>query len=280
MTWHSLLQALASNSKHVQPVLMLSNTQFVENRVYEDEDNDDDVDEKDSPVDEEEDTAVKVIQKFTNALNHGLGALDYYAKPTTDASVPEKNSDVDSDEESDDGKASEPPDSTIPKPYEPAEMDDYNNKPLPFVIGTRPFLTEGNIGLPIPEFMNMSDIEEETDDEDDGSESETGSSESGSSETDTSGSESVTGSETDEDDSDGDFGSDSADSVPKAGAIVVHPKANEETDSGDDVWGSDSEEDKPKARRKSTRKPTAGTDEVMTFSRRGMMKRRPRKVEF
>jgi len=166
-------------------LLMLSNSQIIENRVYDDDD--EMVDQaavaaaeqaaKDAPPPVTASTE-DLVPKFTRALNAGLVALDSFQVPehvaeqlqalaaggatsSGDASSakrakkPRAGSDSDSDEDSETDSDEE--DEPAPKPaaFSFADMagsrvDPYNSRPLPFVIGTRSFLEDDTLGLEIP----------------------------------------------------------------------------------------------------------------------------------
>ena len=90
---------------------MLNQTQFIENRVYDDEEEDEPVKAAPPATNSEED----MVQKFKNALSKGLGALSSYTPPAISS---------DMGDDPDEAAASAP-------------NDYYNKKPLPFVIATR-----------------------------------------------------------------------------------------------------------------------------------------------
>lgn len=148
--------------------LMLSNTQFIENRVYDEPG--ETVTEKPKAAETKESVLEENrVEKFSLALKagncallsclasvplslsltlilpSGMSALELFAAaPDAEAKAEEKakadKENSDSEDEKD-GKKEEPKAPADTKPKDP-----YNSVPLPFVIGTRAFLDDDNIG--------------------------------------------------------------------------------------------------------------------------------------
>ena len=146
-------QLLLSNT--FNQLHMLSNTQFVENRVYDDDD--DTLTSAPTPTPDIPSADTDAIPRFKAALASGLTALDFYTVPkeiadrlqanANGASKPVKrrsDSDSEGEEEKQMGEGSTGPPALAVK-------DVYNNRPLPYVIGTRRFLEDDHVGLPLPE---------------------------------------------------------------------------------------------------------------------------------
>ena len=147
--------------------LMLSNTQFIENRVYDEDDQDlespvataGDTTDEDPQVEEatsettpnprsSSSSAIAVVDKYRNALDMGLQAMKLFAMLDDDESMDEKD---------DPAKATE---------FEQA-LDIYNERPLPFIIGTREFLEDDTLGLgAVPEEDDDLDSESDAEDSD------------------------------------------------------------------------------------------------------------------
>lgn len=115
--------------------LMLSNTQFIENRVYDEEETAhvlEEEEEKQATEDgekEEESTpeptpaVTTVVEKYRSALDFGFQAMKLFAMVDDDDSDQEQPQDTDD------------------------ALDIYNERPLPFIIGTRDFLEDETLGL-------------------------------------------------------------------------------------------------------------------------------------
>ncbi|XP_048588128.1 WASH complex subunit 2 [Nematostella vectensis] len=159
----------------VNDFLMLSNTQFIENRVYEEDiskeeeqgsgpQNNDNTKEK-PKVQREED----VIPRIKEALRHGIGVMD-------DAFITlELNTEHDSDEDDN---------ANVQTKYKPAPIlepkDPYSHRPLPHLIGTVDFYKDELVGL--GESESEDEGAEEEEEKESESESETASSAFGSEE--------------------------------------------------------------------------------------------------
>lgn len=140
--------------------LMVSNTQFVEHRVYED---DDDVTKASKAAAAATAAAPgttpgageqEIMSKFTDAMKAALRAVDYFSIPTADgASMKEgANGENDDDEDDDEGEGRAGGQKSQQKAivFVPARFDAYNARPLPHVIGTRAFLEDDSLGLNLP----------------------------------------------------------------------------------------------------------------------------------
>ena len=163
--------------------LMLSHNQFVENRVYEDDEvlADESTGDQNPPEKEElsyEEREAILVPKYSSAVSLGMEALTeyerYHAPPKavdeygseageSESDEEEKGSESDGEKEVKDTEkqASKESDSPLPE-----IVDEWNKPPLPFVIGTREFIEDEFCGLYVEEEV-MSDVEEsESDDED------------------------------------------------------------------------------------------------------------------
>ncbi|XP_046683967.1 WASH complex subunit 2-like [Homalodisca vitripennis] len=156
---HSTLKALDSLESEVATTCVevsnigsrfwaLSDTQFVENRVYDD----DDVISPTSPISAQgiakEDTENLVIQRLNEAINNGIQVLDSKFEV-----VQVVSSDSDDDEDS------SPHSGVLLKP-----VNRYKDRPLPHLIGSAEFHSDHTLGLrDLPsdeetdEFMSASD---------------------------------------------------------------------------------------------------------------------------
>ena len=127
----------------VNSFLMLSDTQFIENRVYDEEETtvteDDQTtnqeDEQESETekvnkDEKAANVASVVEKYRGALDMGLQAMKLFAMLDDYGSVDE------------DGNPVEKPQDEFSD-----ALDIYNERPLPFIIGTRDFLEDDTLGL-------------------------------------------------------------------------------------------------------------------------------------
>jgi WASH complex subunit FAM21 len=124
-------------------LMMLSSEQFIENRVYDEEEETGMKDTTDQKAPEE-----SLVTKFTNSLANGLKALDFYAVPEEDEESDEED-ESSSDSESG-GEGKEKPEKK--KKEKHVCTDIWNDRPLPYVIGTRAFLEDGpQVGLDIPD---------------------------------------------------------------------------------------------------------------------------------
>ncbi|XP_014781210.1 WASH complex subunit 2 isoform X1 [Octopus bimaculoides] len=114
--------------------IMLANSQFVENRVY-----DDDVSGKETtnnnnkePEMSKEEREVMMVQKIAQAVNSGLNVIDEsFEKLDTNAG--------NSESEDDDAAY------TVDPIFE--AKDPYIHRPLPFLIGSNDFMRDDNVGL-------------------------------------------------------------------------------------------------------------------------------------
>ncbi|XP_065056094.1 WASH complex subunit 2C-like isoform X1 [Rhopilema esculentum] len=191
--------------------LMLSNRQFIENRVYDEEISQDEAVEKEPQQPQSksrEQLEAEILPRFSQAVNLGFQVLDdafitVELKPT---------------EESDEEDEESLPAGYVPDPIiEPKDM--YASRPLPHLIGTAEFFSDETLGL-----IEIDDEEEEKkndEDDDDVSESESESEEEESDYTESSDEEEVkkqprkqqvsddSESEEDSEDSDGDLFGDS-----------------------------------------------------------------------
>eukprot|EP00954_Amorphochlora_amoebiformis_P019898 1335505-Amorphochlora_amoeboformis.AAC.1 len=129
--------------------LMLNQSQFIENRVYDDEE--DESEAKNTSQSSILPPRKDMVSRFRESLSEGMKALDIYTPPGTN--------------QGDEIKA----------------KDYLNNQPLPYVIGTRAFLDSDTVGLPTgyedfeekekkgaedEESSDDSDEDEDTSDED------------------------------------------------------------------------------------------------------------------
>ncbi|KAK3698556.1 hypothetical protein QZH41_014481 [Actinostola sp. cb2023] len=164
----------------VNDFLMLSNIQFIENRVYEEDDiTKDGKEEKDGIKDDQtqakksrEQQEQDVLPRISEALKHGLSVLN-------DAFITiELKTEHDSDEEEDENVQT----NYNPQPIlEPKDL--YGHRPLPHLIGTADFYKDDLIGLGESESEEEAvDEEEEAEGKSSESESELTSSVSGSEE--------------------------------------------------------------------------------------------------
>ncbi|XP_060068173.1 WASH complex subunit 2C-like [Ylistrum balloti] len=141
--------------------IMLANTQFVENRVYdEDVSQEGETKEETKPEDQEktrEQKEAELIPKVKEALTLGINVIDD-AFEKLDSHV----ADSDSEDDDETGYRVDP----ILEPKDP-----YLNRPLPLLIGTPNFLSDDNVGLLEEESeeeesdqgsISESDSEEET----------------------------------------------------------------------------------------------------------------------
>ncbi|XP_046852963.1 WASH complex subunit 2-like isoform X2 [Xenia sp. Carnegie-2017] len=226
--------------------LMLSNTQFIENRVYDEEETKEKEEKQsEAPGQEKEKTReeleTEVIPKINEAIQYGLNVLD--SAFVTVEITPEQISD-----DEDEGAL---PDNLRPEPI--LELNDvYANRRLPFFIGSPEFDTDDLVGL-----GESDDEDEVVSDEEVGEESET---EKSSDDDETSESETVSVSESDEEssstatkseednedsedlseESDGDLFSSSG-TVPKA----IVSQSSENKDNVDPVKSSKENSNKP-----------------------------------
>ncbi|TDH67905.1 hypothetical protein CCR75_004348 [Bremia lactucae] len=145
--------ALEADSAHVRlkntlnAFLLLSNNQFIENRVYDEEQEDFMITDDSSvelktqqeenehertepnnggmePKENTKATAASIVNKYRSALEMGFEAMKLF---------------VMMDEEEDDERDASSPFETV--------LDIYNERPLPFIIGTRDFLEDDTLGL-------------------------------------------------------------------------------------------------------------------------------------
>ncbi|XP_033118995.1 WASH complex subunit 2-like isoform X3 [Anneissia japonica] len=112
--------------------LMIANTQFVENRVYDDSEEMDMQNAEKTNSEKKEVTEVDLIPKVSKALNLGINVIDT-AFDTLDANA------GNSDSEDDDVSYRHEP---ILEPKDP-----YSHRPLPHIIGSRLFMEEDDVGL-------------------------------------------------------------------------------------------------------------------------------------
>eukprot|EP01133_Synstelium_polycarpum_P012310 gene12310-14441_t len=145
--------------------LMLSHSQFIENRVYEDE-SDKVVVEETAPVDDvkPEITEEILIPKFTRAVALGLAALDKAnamssAMETSEASPASNTADASSIDALLQETAEPTGEETAAKKAE--KLDHYLRYPLPHIIGSQQFKEDDYCGL----FIEESDTEEESENE-------------------------------------------------------------------------------------------------------------------
>ncbi|KAJ7392701.1 retrograde transport, endosome to Golgi [Desmophyllum pertusum] len=123
--------------------LMLSNTQFIENRVYEEDVSKDETNEEQEKTAEPEKAKTReqreaeVIPKLSEALKHGIGVMDN-AFVTLELTT--EHSD-DEEEEDEDVKTAYKPQVIL----EPKDV--YGNRPLPHLIGTSDFFRDELVGL-------------------------------------------------------------------------------------------------------------------------------------
>eukprot|EP01118_Nematostelium_gracile_P013619 TRINITY_DN5167_c0_g1_i1.p1 TRINITY_DN5167_c0_g1~~TRINITY_DN5167_c0_g1_i1.p1 ORF type:complete len:363 (-),score=130.82 TRINITY_DN5167_c0_g1_i1:118-1155(-) len=131
--------------------LMLSNTQFVENRVYEE---DIEMAPEETPTQptpsetpSQENLEAILVPKYTEAIALGMKALEQIQ--------------MDEDQEGDDDEAKDQEEGEIKEsPTKKAKKEDfYSRRPLPAIIGTAPFNEDDNIGL--SPFIDYSDSDEE-----------------------------------------------------------------------------------------------------------------------
>jgi WASH complex subunit FAM21 len=141
--------------------LMLANTQFVESRVYDEEERREDTEKakKDEPEKTREQIEAEVIPRITSALQFGLDVLEN-AFDKIEVAEDERSSD-----EEGEGRAQSAEPLLEPK-------DPYIVRPLPHLIGSVKFLQDDDVGIGIPE------SEDEEEEEDGAGKSEHGESES------------------------------------------------------------------------------------------------------
>ncbi|RMX42087.1 hypothetical protein pdam_00001226 [Pocillopora damicornis] len=171
--------------------LMLSDTQFIENRVYEEDVSKDETNEEKEKAPEPEKAKTReqleaeVIPKLSEALSHGVGVMD---NAFVAVELTTEHSD-DEEEEDDDAKTAFKPQVIL----EPKDV--YSNRPLPHLIGSGDFFKDELVGLgeSSGEEDEGEEDEEEASSSSSGSETEsTASGESSSESSEESGSESDT----------------------------------------------------------------------------------------
>ncbi|XP_077979550.1 uncharacterized protein LOC144434905 [Glandiceps talaboti] len=210
--------------------LMLSNTQFIENRVYDDspEEADSKQEMKEDKDKKEEDKSREekesdLIPKVTEAIGYGLSVLD---NAFDKLDIKDAISDSEDEDETNVAYRNDPI-------LEPKDL--YAHRPLPHLIGSQDFLQDDDVGL--GDIMSEEE-EEEEEDEDDESEQ-----------------ESVSESE-EESESDSEEESGSEDEKPTKRRTKSKISAKDVSDESGDLFGGDSdeehesegdlEEDKPK----------------------------------
>ncbi|RZF47956.1 hypothetical protein LSTR_LSTR008760 [Laodelphax striatellus] len=131
--------------------LSLADSQFVENRVYDDEEPTEDSKPSSDPVKKSrEEEEADCFSKRKSAITNGLDVLRANFIPVE---IP--NIDSDDDDDVDDDGA---PIGIVYKPVNPFE-----SRPLPHLIGSKEFLTDPYVGIK----SRLTDDEEDDDDEDD-----------------------------------------------------------------------------------------------------------------
>ncbi|KAK3928446.1 WASH complex subunit 2 [Frankliniella fusca] len=113
--------------------LCLANTQFVENRVYDDDDKETPQAESAPEKKSKEETEAKMLQKVREALSMSVAVLDTMFEPVE---IQASDSDGESDCEKSGTKT------LILEPHNP-----YMHRPLPHLIGSEQFMTDDQIGL-------------------------------------------------------------------------------------------------------------------------------------
>eukprot|EP00040_Diaphanoeca_grandis_P031155 m.185919 g.185919 ORF g.185919 m.185919 type:complete len:1156 (-) comp32247_c5_seq5:168-3635(-) len=148
---------------------MLSNTQFIENRVYEEEAIESDKVKQDEAPQEEKKQKTnaekqgEIVPKFTAAFNEGLRVLGDSFDIHVEEKIPkEKDEDDDDDDDDNDDDEDEEAEVTM----EP--KDPYSNRKLPFIIGTPAFLQDDLVGLLDEQPEEDEDAEDDVDGADEG----------------------------------------------------------------------------------------------------------------
>lgn len=132
----------------INEFLMLSNTQFVENRVYDEEMADATPAKKEPSTDKTtEEHRTQIVEKVSKALRLGMSVLE-----TDYEQLDVQNSDSEEEGETVGRYAQEP----ILRPKDP-----YRGRPLPCLIGSSVFLEDDHVGLQKPVFSDDDHVEED-----------------------------------------------------------------------------------------------------------------------
>ncbi|XP_026277014.2 WASH complex subunit 2 isoform X1 [Frankliniella occidentalis] len=113
--------------------LCLANTQFVENRVYDDDDKETPQTEAAPEKKSKEETEAKMLQKVREALSMSVAVLDTMFEPV-EIQASDSEGECDSDKQG--------TKTLILEPHNP-----YIHRPLPHLIGSEPFMSDDQIGL-------------------------------------------------------------------------------------------------------------------------------------